>query len=117
MVWKQALTWNTHKILAVCVLVALSGCAVGIPQAMRQSLTVVVPHKVDFAELELYGKRARATYEGADEIRRQFPQTTRVATVQSIDVLYFIETDHARKRQIISVRGTSNRENFWQNYR
>ena len=81
---------------------------------MRQSLTVVVPHKVDFVELEFYGKHARATYMGAAEIKKLFPRTTRVATVKDIDVLYFIETDHERKRQIIAVRGTASKQNFWQ---
>jgi len=102
-------------IVSLLVIVLLSGCA-SLPQTFRQSLTVVVPHKVDFVELEYYAKRSRAAYESASEIRRQFPRTTRVTTVRSADVLYFLETDPERRTHTLTIRGTADRPNVWQDF-
>lgn len=98
----------------VLPMVFLVGCASSLPQILQQSLSVVAPHKVDFTELEYYAKRSYAAYSPESAIREQFPQTTRVITIKSIDVLYFVETDRKLKRQTISVRGTANKPNFWQ---
>jgi hypothetical protein len=102
------------RVAALVLVVFLAGCAGGIPQFLRQSLTIVVPHDVDFSELDYYAKRAAAAYTPASEIRRNFPQTTRVTTLESIDVLYFVETDEQQKTQTISIRGTANTSNVWQ---
>ena len=101
------------SIVPLLLAVFLSGCA-SLPQTFRQSLTVIVPHKVDFIELEYYAKRSRAAYTSAREIRRQFPRTTRVTTVQSVDVLYFLETDRQQKTQTLTIRGTADKPNVWQ---
>ena len=93
--------------------VILSGCA-GLPQTFRQSLTVVVPHKVDFAELEYYARRSRAAYTTDSDIRSGFPNVNRITTVKSIDVLYFLETDRSEKTQTLTIRGTTNKPNIWQ---
>lgn len=106
-------TSNCLRCSALVVLVFLTGCA-GLPQTIRQSLTVVVPHQVNFVELEYYAKRCRAAYTSASEIRRQFPQTTRVTTVKSVDVLYFLETDRQQKMQVLTIRGTANKLNVWE---
>jgi len=102
------------SVAALVLVVFLAGCAGGIPQTIRQSLTIIIPHDVDFAEFEYYAKRAAAAYTSASEIRRIFPQTTRVTTLESIDVLYFVETDEQQKTQTISIRGTANTSNVWQ---
>lgn len=100
-------------IVSLLFIVLLSGCA-SLPQTFRQSLTVIVPHRVDFAELEFYAMRSRAAYTSPSQIRRQFPRTTRVTTVRSADVLYFLETDPERKTQTLTIRGTADRPNVWQ---
>lgn len=102
-------------VVSLLLVAFLSGCA-SLPQPLRQSLTVIVPHRVDFAELEYYAKRSRAAYNPASQIRRQFPQTTRVTTVRSADVLYFLETDQERKTQTLTIRGTADRPNVWQDF-
>lgn len=100
-------------VVSLLLVVFLTGCA-GLPQTLRQSLVVVVPHQVDFVELEYYAQRSRAAYTSASEIRRQFPRTTRVTTVKSVDVLYFLETDRQQNTQTLTIRGTVNKPNVWQ---
>jgi triacylglycerol lipase len=100
-------------VLAALAAVILGGCA-GLPQTFRQSLTVVVPHQVDFVELEYYAKRSRAAYTTESDIRSGFPNAHRITTVKSIDVLYFLETDRSEKTQTLTVRGTTNKPNIWQ---
>lgn len=99
-----------RAFLAVCTMLVVTGCGT-IPQDIRQSLVTVIPHDVDFAELEYYGQRARAAYDTPAEIRQQFPNTTRVATVQPQNVQYFLETDTQQRTQTITIRGTSNKAN------
>ncbi len=99
-----------RSFLTVSLLFLLVGCGT-IPQNLRQSLVTVVPHDVDFEELDYYAERSKAAYKTPTEIRKQFPNTTRVKTVQPVDVQYFLETDAQRKTQTISIRGTSNKAN------
>jgi pimeloyl-ACP methyl ester carboxylesterase len=101
-------------VLLACCLVVLSGCAGGLSQTFKQSLSVVVPEKVNFAELEYYAKRSSAAYDPVSQIRADFPLTTRAVTVTSVDVRYFIETDLANGTQTLSVRGTAAKPNVWE---
>lgn len=101
---------NLRGVVAVFLMLLVAGCG-SIPQNVRQSLVTVVPHDVDFKELEYYARRSKAAYDTPAEIRRQFPDTNRVKTVRPVDVQYFLETDPSRKTQTIAVRGTSNRAN------
>mgnify|MGYP001818785213 CR=1 FL=1 len=99
------------RALAVAfLLILIAGCGT-ISQDLRQSLVTVVPHDVDFAELEYYAERSKAAYNSPAEIRKQFPDTTRVTTVQPVEVQYFLETDAQQKTQTITIRGTSNKAN------
>gem|GEM_PF-476536 len=99
--------------LAVAVFLALlSGCG-NLPKDLQRSLAQVTPQQVDFVELEYYALRAEASYTSAEEIKRQFPDVTRVTTVDGIDVLYFLETDPRSKTQTITIRGTANNKNIW----
>lgn len=95
---------------AAFLLVLVAGCGT-ISQDLRQSLVTLVPHDVDFAELEYYAERSKAAYNSPAEIRKQFPDTTRVTTVQPVEVQYFLETDTRQKTQTITIRGTSNKAN------
>ena len=101
-------------LAAVCLLILLPGCANGIPKDLQQSLGIVTPQEVDFKELEYYALRSKAAYAPEEEIRRQFPNTTVVKTVEPINVQYFLETDPATKTQTIAVRGTANKLNIRQ---
>lgn len=113
--WKN---WRGKSLVAsvasLILVIFITGCAGSLPRTFRQSLTVVVPHKVDFSELEYYAKRSNAAYTPANKIRQKFPRTTRVTTVKSIDTLYFLETDRQRKTQTITIRGTDDKANTWQ---
>ncbi|GLS39422.1 hypothetical protein GCM10010869_50190 [Mesorhizobium tianshanense] len=102
------------NLAAACLLIFVAGCAGGIPKDLQQSLGIVTPEAVDFRELEYYALRSKASYASEEEIRRQFPNTTVVKTVEPINVQYFVETDPAAKTQTISVRGTANKLNIRQ---
>ncbi|MEP3331923.1 hypothetical protein [Sedimentitalea sp.] len=75
------------------LLLALTGCAAPLSPDLEESLSVVVPTKVDFADLEYYAKRSKAAYDPVSDIRKAFPLATRIVTVKSVGVQYFVETD------------------------
>jgi hypothetical protein len=100
-------------VLAVAGL-GLSGCAVSLSESFQQSLSVIVPKKIDFAELDYYAQRANAAYDPIPQIRKDYPKVTRAVTVQSVDVRYFVETDTATRTQTLSIRGTAERPNVWE---
>jgi predicted lipase len=102
------------NLAAACLLVFVAGCAGGIPKDLQQSLGTITPEKIDFRELEYYALRSKASYAAEEEIRRQFPNTTVVKTVEPINVQYFVETDATAKTQTIAVRGTANKLNIRQ---
>lgn len=101
------------NLAVACLLIFLAGCA-AIPKDLQQSLGIVKPQAVDFRELEYYALRSKAAYAPEEEIRRQFPNTTVVKTVEPINVQYFVETDPATKTQTVTVRGTANKLNVRQ---
>lgn len=92
----------------------LSGCAAGLSESEQQSLSGETPKKIDFAELHYYALRADAAYDDITVIKKTYPLVTHANTVQPADVRYFIETDHANRRQTISVRGTAEKRNVWE---
>ena len=98
----------------VCAVALVTSCAGTLPKELQQSLAQITPQEIDFRELEYYALRSKASYSPEDEIKRQFPNTTVVKTIEKIDVLYFLETDLARKTQTITIRGTANKPNIWQ---
>ena len=91
-----------------------ASCAGGLSQSARQALTVVVPHDVDFEELHYYALRSDSAYDEPSEIRKTYPDVTRVKTLSDVNVRYFIETDDSARTQTISVRGTASKPNIWQ---
>jgi triacylglycerol lipase len=66
---------------------------------------------IDFKNILSFALRASAAYENDAFIRKSFPNTTRVKTLATIDVQYFIEHDPLENIQTISVRGTANLHN------
>ncbi len=101
-------------ILFGCLTLLLSACAGGLPQSFRQSLSVITPERVNFSELAYYAERSSSAYDSIDVIRKTYPLTTRAVTVASVDVRYFIETDPAGRTQTLSIRGTAERPNVWE---
>ncbi len=97
-----------------CLVAILAGCAGDLSQTFKQSLSVITPDKVNFADIEYYAKRSASAYDPVDVIRKTYPMTTRAVTVQSVDVRYFIETDVANRRQTLSIRGTAEKPNVWE---
>lgn len=102
------------RYLFLLLIWALAGCSGGLTQNTKQALSVVVPHDVDFAELKYYALRSQSAYDEPQKIRADYSNVTRVKTVPSVDVRYFIETDDTAGVQTISVRGTAENENVWQ---
>ncbi len=103
------------KIAAMfAFILLLAGCAGGFSQTLRQSLSVVTPAQVDFSELLPYAQRSEKAYKSIPEIEKAYPLTTRATTVTSVDVRYFIETNPADRTQTLSIRGTAEEENVWE---
>jgi len=92
----------------------VSGCAGNLSQSFKQSLSVISPTKIDFAELEYYAKRSKSAYDPIPDIRKAYPLVTRAVTIESIDVLYFVEQDKPNQKQTISIRGTAAKPNVWE---
>jgi triacylglycerol lipase len=101
-------------VLFGCLAVILSACAGPLPQSFKQSLSVITPERIDFAEVLYYAERSSAAYDPVSQIRKEFPLTTRAVTVRSVDVQYFIETDLENGTQTLSVRGTAAKPNVWE---
>lgn len=95
-------------------LLVLSGCAGDVPQSIKQSLSIVAPHKINFTELEYYAKRSRSAYDSVQDIRKDYPHVTRAVTVESVDVRYFVETDLANRTHTLTIRGTAEKPNIWE---
>ena len=100
--------------LLACVLLAVAGCTGGLTASFKQSLSVMEPARINFTELEYYAKRSNSAYDEIEVIERDYPLTTRAVTVPSVDIRYFIETDTAAREQTLSIRGTAERPNVWE---
>ena len=100
--------------LLAFLLLAVAGCTGGLTDGFKQSLSVMAPAKINFAELEYYAKRSNSAYDEIEVIERDYPLTTRAVTVPSVDIRYFIETDTAAQEQTLSIRGTAERPNVWE---
>ena len=101
-------------IMMVLLALVSSGCAGNLSQSFEQSLSIVAPKKIDFAELEYYAQRSKSAYDPIPDIRKAYPLVTRAVTVQSVDVQYFLEKDPLNRKQTISVRGTAAKPNVWE---
>lgn len=97
--------------LVACIAM-VTACA-GISRQELQSLgSIIVPAKIDFAEVYDSAGRAKSAYSEESAIRAQYPQTTRVASPGKTDVTYFLEQNDKTQVQYVSVRGTANDVNF-----
>lgn len=88
-----------------CLMVALIVTVGGIwPAAARDAM-------VPFSTLLGFAERASTSYKSPAAIAKAYPNTTRIATPGGASVLYFIETDHAERVHIVTVRGTADAMN------
>ena len=65
-----------------------------------------------FDSVDWYAQRAKLAYADETEIQSQLDNVILVATIESINVLYFIESVVGENKLLISVRGTDNAKNF-----
>lgn len=95
-------------------LLCLTACTTFLPEQLRSNLSSIESHQVDFGELDYYALRSKAAYASAGKIKSGFPNTIRINAIRSSDVAYFIETDSKNATQTISIRGTANKPNVFQ---
>ncbi len=78
---------------------------------MLHKQSVMKKADIDFEDLLWYAQRAKAAYKSEAFIKKTYPETVRVATLNDIDVQYFLEVLADQNLQVISVRGTANFKN------
>lgn len=69
---------------------------------------------ISFSKILWYAQRASAAYQNEMFIRKHFAQTVHVHHLESIDVQYFIEYYPEENLQVISIRGTANLANAFE---
>lgn len=101
--------------LMLCLL-GVSACG-GLPGKDLEALgSQITPTTVNFAELAVDAKRARAAYLSPAAIRAAYPNTVHVASPGGKDVQYFIERDDKARTQIVTVRGTKGKVNLKEDF-
>jgi len=90
---------------ALLVLALMLGLAAG-PARARPMDLLTHDARVDFARLYEFALKSANAYAPADAIRDRHPGVSWIATPGHTNVLYFIETDHARRTHTVVVRGT-----------
>ena len=110
----RRLNRSLFSVVMVLLVLTVSGCAGGLSQSFKQSLSVISPKQIDFVELEYYAQRSKSAYDPVAQIRKEYPLVTLAVTIQSVDVLYFLEKDPSTQTQTISVRGTAEKPNVWE---
>ena len=68
----------------------------------------------NFSELYGYAARAKSAYDTEAGIREKYANTVRVSTPGKTNAQYFVERDDKAKVQYISIRGTANRQNVFE---
>ena len=102
-------------VLMLCLL-GLSACG-SLPTKELEALgSGITPQSVNFAELAVDAKRARAAYLSPAGIRAAYPNTVHIASPGGKDVQYFIERDDKARTQIVTVRGTKGDENLREDF-
>ncbi len=101
--------------LLLCLL-GLTACG-SLPAKELEALgSVITPQSVNFSELAVDAKRARAAYLSPAGIRAAYPNTVHIASPGGKDVQYFIERDDKARTQIITVRGTKGDVNLKEDF-
>ena len=90
----------------------LAGAAPAATQARPADLTNTRV-QVDFEQIYFFAQAASDAYAAQATIRDRHPGVSWIATPGHVNVLYFVQTDHARQQHVVSVRGTVDDTN-WQ---
>ncbi len=95
--------------LCTFFLIALTGCGTNI-LSLQKSPPL---SSATFKTLDKYAERSELAYKTPEVIRKKLPNATRVGTTQS-DVQYIVELNPSERSQIITIRGTANKKNIFQ---
>lgn len=101
--------------LAVCCL-GVSACSSISNRELQALGSEITPVSVNFAELAVEARRAKAAYLTEAGIRAAYPNTVHVASPGGKGVQYFIERDDKARTQIITVRGTDDKLNLKEDF-
>lgn len=93
---------SLQSVVALCLIMLAS--AVQARPAIAQD--------IDFRFIYDFARRSAIAYDTPKEIRYAYPDARRIAVPGGKDVLYFLEVDHDRRRQVVTVRGTVNQHNM-----
>ena len=63
--------------------------------------------------LDRYAERSELAYKTPEVIRKKLPDATHIGTTKS-NVQYIVEVDPSERSQTISIRGTANKKNVFQ---
>lgn len=108
------MTRRTCNTLLVASLLIALGALLAVPGANARPRDLVdTRSRIDFEQLYHFARKAADTYQETGAIRDRHPGVSWIATPGHNNVLYFIETDDARRTHTIAVRGTVDDTN-WQ---
>lgn len=99
---------SRRAVLGGLVALPIAACTSISPQALNSLGSKVDKAKVDFALLHQQARRADNARGSEAEIRAKWPNTTKVGNIPAVGVSYFIEQDHGRKTQYLSMPGSLN---------
>jgi triacylglycerol lipase len=91
------------------ILIALTGCGSNFLPLQKSAPL----DSSTFAMLDKYATRSELAYKTPEVIRKKLPRATHVGTTKS-NVQYIVEVDPSERSQTISIRGTANKKNVFQ---
>ncbi len=104
--------------LTVLAIVAAGLCLLAVGRSLSRRHVALPPVLVSaqphFGELGAMAARANAAYESADAIRQRYPRTILVNSPSAMDVQYFVEQDNEANTQHVTIRGTANWKNLFE---
>jgi len=103
-----ASTISRRMVLGGLAALPIAACTSISPQALNSLGSKVDKAKVDFPLLHQQARRADDARGTEAEIRAKWPNTTKVGQIPAVGVRYFIEQDHGRKTQYLSMPGSLN---------
>jgi len=99
---------SRRVVLGGLVALPIAACTSISPQALNSLGSKVDKAKVDFSLLHQQAQRADDARGSEADIRAKWPNTTKVGNIPAVGVSYFIEQDHGRKTQYLSMPGSLN---------
>lgn len=84
------------------------------PAATAQGTSPLSTAQLDPKQLAFFAARASAAYQPADLIAGTLHNTSRIGQIPDLGLQYVLEQDHRALHQTVSLRGTANKPNVWQ---